>query len=427
MDWQNLEPWWRFGAALLIGALVGLEREYRQQRSQEQEFGGIRTFALLGLVGAVAAHLAARLGAVIFIGAYLGIILLLWVSILAPALREGHQEGITTEVAALIVPLLGAMVIWDEAQIAGALGVITALLLALKPRLHRLARRMSAGDLRATLEFSLITAVILPLLPNRGFGPFGVINPFAIWTLVVLVSGISFLGYTLMKFVGAARGIGLIGVLGGLVSSTATTVGFANQSKRQARLSRVLAVGILLSSCVMYVRVAVEIGVVNASLLRYVLPPLAVMLLVGLAWAAALHRRLEEGSEAGPAEVELSNPLRLGAAVGFGVLFTVVIVAVRAASEYLGSAGVFAASALAGITDVDSITLSVAELALGGQLQARVAARAILLAAAVNTVAKGVMASVLGSPSLRRLVGYAFGAMLLAGGVGVAVMVILVP
>ena len=145
----NLEPWWRFAAALLIGALIGLEREFVQQRSGDQEFGGIRTFALMSLMGAVAAYLTDRFGFLIFVAAYLGLILMLWASNLAPALR-GEEEGITTEVAALLVPLLGAMVIWDEPAIAAALGVVTALVLALKPGLHNLARRMSAADLRAT-------------------------------------------------------------------------------------------------------------------------------------------------------------------------------------------------------------------------------------------------------------------------------------
>jgi uncharacterized membrane protein (DUF4010 family) len=136
---------------------------------------------------------------------------------------RGVEEGITTEVTALLVPLFGAMMIWNQPAVAAALGVITALILALKPRLHGAARRMSTEDLRATLEFSIITAVVLPLLPNEGFGPYGVLNPFQIWLLVVFISGIGFLAYVLMKFLGPERGVGITGLLGGLVSSTATT------------------------------------------------------------------------------------------------------------------------------------------------------------------------------------------------------------
>lgn len=417
----NLEPWWRFAAALLIGALIGLEREFVQQRSGEQEFGGIRTFALMALLGAVAAFLTDQYGPLIFLAVYLGLILLLWASLLASSMR-GVEEGITTEVTALLVPLFGAMMIWNQPAVAAALGVITALILALKPRLHGAARRMSAEDLRATLEFSIITAVVLPLLPNEGFGPFGVLNPFQIWLLVVFISGIGFLGYVLMKFFGAERGVGITGLLGGLVSSTATTLSFAGRSKTNAGLSTVLAQGILLASCVMFPRVLIEVAVVNPALLRQVVVPLATMLIAGLTAVYLLWRRGRAEEKADHGGVELSNPLRLKTAITFGLVFAVVLVAVEAANEYFGSAGVYIASILAGITDVDSITLSVSNLSLKGLLDPRVAAIAIILATIMNTIAKAVMAMVLGTPRLRRLVSRAFGLVVLAGLISGAVI-----
>jgi uncharacterized membrane protein (DUF4010 family) len=409
------EPWWRFAAAILIGALIGLEREFVQQRSGEQEFGGIRTFALMALLGAIAAHFTQRFGLLLFMGAYVGLILLLWASNIGPAMR-GEEEGITTEIAALMTPLLGAMVIWDAPELAAALGVVTALILALKPGLHDLARRMSAEDLRATLEFAIITAVILPLLPNEGYGPYSLLNPFLIWLLVVFVSGIGFVGYVLMKVLGAEEGIGLTGLLGGLVSSTATTLSFAGRSKSSLGLSDALAQGILLASSVMFPRVLVEVAVVNRSLLPYVAIPLGAMMLVGalivgLYWLQ--HRAQHHGEH--PSKVRLGNPLRLRTAIGFGVLFALVLVAVRVANEYLGSAGVYAASVLTGVTDVDSITLSVADLSLNGALEPQVAGVAIVLAALVNTATKGIMAGALGSQELRRTIWRSFGLVLLAG------------
>ncbi len=410
----NLEPWWRFAAALLIGALIGLEREFVQQRSGEQEFGGIRTFALMSLLGAVAAFLTDQYGPLIFVVVYLGLILLLWASLLASSMR-GVEEGITTEVTALLVPLFGAMMIWNQPAVAAALGVITALILALKPRLHGAARRMSAEDLRATLEFSIITAVVLPLLPNEGFGPYGVLNPFQIWLLVVFISGIGFLGYVLMKYLGPERGIGITGILGGLVSSTATTLSFAGRSKTNAGLSTVLAQGILLASCVMFPRVLVEVAVVNPALVRQVVVPLVMMLIAGLIAVYILRRRGRAEEKVDHGGVELSNPLRLKTAITFGLVFAVVLVVVEAANEYFGSAGVYIASILAGITDVDSITLSVSNLSMKGLLDTRVAAIAIILATIMNTIAKAVMAMVLGTPRLRRLVSRAFGFVVLAG------------
>ena len=420
----NLEPWWRFAAALLIGALIGLEREFVQQRSGEQEFGGIRTFALMALLGAVAAFLTDQYGPLIFLAVYLGLILLLWASLLASSMR-GVEEGITTEVTALLVPLFGAMMIWNQPAVAAALGVITALILALKPRLHGAARRMSAEDLRATLEFSIITAVVLPLLPNEGFGPFGVLNPFQIWLLVVFISGIGFLGYVLMKFLGPERGVGITGLLGGLVSSTATTLSFAGRSKTNAGLSTVLAQGILLASCVMFPRVLIEVAVVNPGLVRQVVVPLAAMLIAGVIAVYILWRRGRAEEKADPGGVELSNPLRLKTAITFGLVFAVVLVAVEAANEFFGSAGVYIASIIAGITDVDSITLSVSNLSLKGLLDARVAAIAIILATIVNTITKAVMAMVLGPPRLRRLVLLAFGIVGLTGLISGAVIFLL--
>ncbi|NOR89985.1 MAG: DUF4010 domain-containing protein [Anaerolineales bacterium] len=348
-------------------------------------------------------------------------ILLLWASLLASSMR-GVEEGITTEVTALLVPLFGAMMIWNQPVVAAALGVITALILALKPRLHGAARRMSSEDLRATLEFSIITAVVLPLLPNEGFGPYGVLNPFQIWLFVVFISGIGFLGYVLMKYLGPERGIGITGLLGGLVSSTATTLSFAGRSKTNAGLSTVLAQGILLASCVMFPRVLIEVAVVNPALVRQVVVPLATMLIAGVIAVYVLWRlgRAEEKVDHGG--IELSNPLRLKTAITFGLVFAVVLVAVEAANEYFGSAGVYIASMLAGITDVDSITLSVSNLSLKGLLDGRVAAIAIILATIMNTIAKAVMAMVLGTPRLRRLVSRAFGFVVLAGLISGAVI-----
>lgn len=412
--WSELEPWWRFGAALLVGALIGLEREFVQQRSGAIEFGGIRTFSLMALVGAASAYYAAEHGPLLFVVAYLGIALLLLSSHLSSSLR-GHEEGITTEVAALLVPLLAAMIIWGRVEIGVALGVVTALLLALKPRLHGMARRMTPEDLRATLEFALISAVILPLLPNRGFGPFEVLNPFRIWLLVVLVSGIGFAGYLLIKLLGAARGVGLTGLLGGLVSSTATTVSFAARSKHEHGLRAVLTQGILLASAVMLPRVLVWVAAVHPPLLARVAPPLGVMFAANLAIVVVLWRRARSGPAVEQRGVEFGNPLKLRTAVSFGLVFALVLVAVRAAYEFFGSAGVYVASALAALTDVDSITLSTSQLAGRGQLSLEVAAVAIVLAALVNTAAKGVLAWSLGSPGLRRLAVPAFGLVLAAG------------
>lgn len=410
----NFEPGWRFVAALLIGALIGIEREFVQQRSGERDFAGIRTFSLMALLGAVSAYFSQQFGPVIFVAAFIGMALLVLISHIGNIYRE-DAEGITTEVVALIVPLLGAMVIWGEVELAAALGVITALILALKPLLHDIARRMSAEDMRATLEFALITAVVLPWLPNQSYGPFGLINPFQIWTLVVFVSGIGFLGYILINILGAEQGVGLTGVLGGLVSSTATTVSLAGRSKENPGLSPILARGIILASCVMFPRIMVEVAVIYPPLLRFVILPISVMFIASLTVVLYLWRRGRVGAKEGREKVEVSNPLRLITAISFALAFTVVLIVVRAASEYFGDVGVYIASALSGLTDVDAITLSVSELASFGQIQLHVAATSVFLAALVNTAAKAGMVWVLGAVELRRTIVIAYGLVLLAG------------
>lgn len=410
-----LEPWWRFGAALLVGALVGLEREYVQQRSDQINFAGIRTFSLISLLGAVAALLSERHGLPLFLTVYAGLSLLIFAGYWRSSGGELSGLGATTEVAALLVPLLGAMIVWDYATLGIALGVITALLLALKPSLQTVARQMSTADLQATLQFALIAAVILPLLPNRTYGPFDVLNPFEIWLLVVFVSGIGFLGYVLMKTLGAERGLMISGILGGIVSSTATTVSFASRSRDAVSLSGHLAQAIILASIVMLPRVVVEVLVVAPMLLRPLALPIGAMTLVGLVAVFWLWRRVEGGRPHAMETLGLVNPLELSTALTFAVLFAVVLVATKAAQTFFGTAGLYVASALAGTTGVDAITLSVAELASRGQIEFDVAAVAIILATLVNTAVKAALALALGAPELRRPVGIAFVLIAVAG------------
>jgi uncharacterized membrane protein (DUF4010 family) len=421
----NLEPWWRFGVALLIGALIGLEREFIQQKEGQPDFAGIRTFSLIALLGAVTAHLAADFGLQLVIVTLGGLILLSVASYLGSVLRAGTEEGITTEVAVLLTFLLGALVIWDQPELAGALAVITALLLSLKGSLHEAIRRMSADDLRTTLEFGLVAAVVLPLLPNRTVDPFDVLNPFQVWLLVVFISGIGFGGYILMKVLGAERGIILASLLGGVVSSTATTISFATRSKETPALSPQFAQAILLASSVMFPRVLVVVLALYPPLLRFIAFPLLVMLITGLALAYLLHRRhhLERGDD--EREVTLSNPLKLSTAIGFGLLFAFVLVIVRLAQTQFGSAGVYVASLITGLTGVDAITLSVTDLASNARLEGQVAGIAIIIASLMNTISKGGIVYLTGAPELRRTILRALGLIVLvglaAGGIALAI------
>ena len=412
----DFEPWWRFGTALLIGALLGLEREFFQQKEDVPDFAGIRTFSLIALLGSVTAFMMTDFGVMLTALALGGLVLLVTVSYLNTLARVKRETGITTEIAAMMTFLFGALVMSDQGTVAIALAVITALLLAMKGRIHGLIRQMSTEDLRVTLQFALVAAVILPLLPNRAIDPLGLVNPFQIWLVVVLVSGIGFAGYILMKTFGASRGIKLTGILGGLAGSTATTISFSSASRETPAMSAHFSQAVILASSVMFPRILLLILILYPPLLTTVSIPLGAMLLVGVAIVLMLQRRHTAfNNGADKQAVTLANPLRLSTAIKFGLFFTVVLIVVEFAQGAFGTVGVYATSAFAGITDVDAITLSVTGLAKGDQIELKVAGTAVLIAAIINTIAKGFIAYFSGSPELRHTVVRSFGVIVIVG------------
>ncbi len=412
----DFEPWWRFGAALLIGALLGTEREFVQQKKDSPDFAGIRTFSLIALLGAVTAFMIPDFGIFPAALALGGLVLLIAVSYFSTLTQTNKGAGITTEVAVMLTFLLGALVMGEQGTVAIALGVVTALLLSMKGRLHHVIRQMSAEDLRVVLQFALVAAVILPLLPNRAIDPWGLLNPFKIWLVVVLVSGIGFIGYILMKTLGASRGINLTGLLGGLVSSTATTISFSSASRETPIISSHYAQAIILSSSIMFPRMLLLALVIYPPLLYAVGVPLGAMLATGMIIVFLLQRRrITDGQDSEEQALKLAHPLKLSTAIKFGLFFTVILLIIEFAQGAFGEVGVYITSALAGLTDVDAITLSVTQLVKNDQLKLRVAGTAVLIAAIMNTIVKGFIAYSSGSPELRRIVVSAFGVIVVIG------------
>ena len=402
----QLDVFSRFGAALLIGLLVGLQREFAslQQHEEETTFGGTRTFALLGLLGCTAAFAAERTGSalafVIVAGITGGLILIAYFM----TARAG-SIGMTTEAAAVVTMLAGALCFWGELALAAALGVATTVLLAIKLQTQTLVRNITRADVYATLTFAVITLIVLPVLPRHSYGPppFDVLVPYKLWLMVVFISGISFLGYLLIKIVGARRGVGLTGLLGGLASSTAVTLSFAQRSRAVEGFARPFALAILLAWSVMFLRVMVEVAVLNLALLRVLWMPLAAALAVSLAYCVYLYRAqsLEKQKE----QDRFQNPFELGPALSFGLLYAVILLAANAARLYLGTQGIYLSSIASGLVDVDAITLSMAELSRDGHtLDLHTAARAIVLAAASNTLVKGGIVLSTGSAALRKVI-----------------------
>jgi uncharacterized membrane protein (DUF4010 family) len=292
---------------------------------------------------------------------------------------------------------------WDYVEVAAALGVGTAVLLALKVETHSLAASITREDVFATLKFAVITVIVLPILPQTGYGPppWDVLVPYNIWLMVVLISGISFLGYVLIKAIGARRGVGLTGLLGGLASSTAVTLSLAQRSRTAERLSRSFAMAVILAWTLMFVRVLVEVAVVNRALLPVVAGPVLGIMGVGMLYAAYLY--VAEGDSAGEDVDPPQNPFHLLPAITFGVLYAAILVATSVAQTRFGDAGLYVSSFVSGLADVDAVTLSMARLSGPAEtVSPETAARAILLAAAANTLLKGAIVVATGSTAIRR-------------------------
>ena len=409
----------RFGAALGLGLLLGLERE--RKRDAELLFGGVRTFALIALLGAVGAFLERELNqAWLVLVAFVAVGSLVVVSYAMTASRG--ELGITTEITALLAFIVGALCGWSDIDVAAVVTVVCLLLLTLKDYLHRLARRVELADVEATLKFAVISVIILPLLPNETFGPppLDVINPYKIWLMVVLIAGLNFLGYVLVKVFGDEHGLVVTGILGGLVSSTAVTLSFSQRSRQEPTMSSAFVLAIVVAWTIMFLRVVVIVGMVNRSLAGGLGLALGLMTAAGLLVSLVLWQRTRfHGRGVVPAG---TNPFELGEAIKFGLLFGVVTVVAKAAEVYLGETGLYIAGAVAGLTDVDAISLSMANLAATEPESLNVAARTIVIAVVSNTLTKTGMAVFLGAPALRRTLLLATLPLLIAAAVGAMVI-----
>ena len=397
----QMNLYYRFGIALAIGILVGLEREYAYGDPNRDLFAGVRTFAIMAMVGAVAAMIADEL---VSPWAFISIVLVLGTLITVAyfVIAWRNDVGMTTEVSALVTILAGALCYWGYLHLAVVIAVVTTVLLSIKLEMQMFVSRITREDVHATLKFIFISIILLPMLPNQPLGPppLDVLNPYKIWLMVVFISGISFLGYLLLKIAGPRRGIGLTGFLGGLVSSTAVTASFSQRSQTQPNLAKSFALAITVSWTMMFLRVLIEVAVLNFALLLVLWIPIVVSAGVGLVYSIYLYFSQRTDEEAG---VDFSNPFKLGLSVKFGLVYAAILLISRATQIYLGETGIYLSSILAGLGDVDAITLSMAELSgAAGGVDQGTATRAIVLAVMANTVAKSGIVLRSGSASLRR-------------------------
>src|SRR5512145_450688 len=405
-----------FAVSAAIGLLVGLERERKPSAK-----AGVRTFTLIALLGTLAALLDEATGSEWALAA--GAVCVT-ATLVGAYLRDRdtvHDDsGTTTVVAALAVFFLGAMNYHGYRTPAVALGVAITVLLYFKAEIEGFSHKLTGQDVRSMLQFAVLTAVILPLLPDRAFGPYGVLNPFEIWLMVVLVAAVSLSGYVAWRLTLGRHGLVLTGVLGGLVSSTATTLGFARQVAAGSQTMPAAVLVILLANATKLVRVLFLVGVVAPEALPQALVVIVPALLVSLAGVAWRWKAVDTAPANG--EEAFRNPTQLGTAIGFGAAYALVLLFSAWANDVLGASGVLALAAASGLTDVDAITLSSMQMLNREALSEQVALTAVAVAVASNLVFKTVMASVAGGHVLRGPVERAFGAVLVGLGAGLAAL-----
>tara|TARA_R110002049_G_scaffold1130_18_gene8349 strand:- start:2994 stop:4259 length:1266 start_codon:yes stop_codon:yes gene_type:complete len=408
MDYNDLIT---LGIAFGLGMLVGLQRE-----KSDHEMAGVRTFTLISILGVVAGLLTRD-----FENPYLlpvfGIAvtaLLIMANIIKIKRTSETDIGQTTEVAALLMFAIGAYLVLGNQVIAVIVGGTMAILLHIKERLHGFIDKLEEKDLAAIMTFAGISLVILPILPDETYGPLDVINPRNIWLMVTLIVGISVIGYFIYKFLGKKVGILSNGILGGLISSTATTVSYSRKTADAKSISKIAAFVILVASAIALARVLVEVGVVIPEKLPQIMTPLIAefIIMAGLSVALFYSINKDNNDDEMP---EPSNPAQFKSALVFGFLYGLILLAVAFTKQEFGNNALYAVAIISGLTDVDAITLSLSQLMKNDGLDTSTGWRLILLASLSNLVFKGVMAAILGTKQLTKWIAITFGISIATG------------
>ncbi len=406
---MELEHLRNIAIALGLGFLIGLQREWSSDK-----LAGIRTFPLIALLGALCGLLSHDSGTPwLMVAGLMVVAAMFWLGNRIRMAEGVSEPGLTTEIAALVVFLVGVLVTRDLIMVAVVVGGVVAVILHWKKPLHGLVARVGEGDLHAIIRLVIIAMVILPLLPNRDYGPYQVINPYEIWLMVVLIVGISMAAYLAHRILGSQVGMLLAGVLGGLISSTATAVSYARRSRDHVGDVKAAALVIMVSSTVVFPRVLLEVAVVAPAYLMPIAGPLVVMMVVMLLLSLIM---LASARTAIPPAEDGEAPSELGTAVGFGLLYAAVLFGVAVAKDYFGDAGMYAVAGLSGLTDMDAITLSSAQLVKTGAIETGTGWRLILIGALANLVFKFGIVATIGNRRLVWRIGLVFAGAWVAGG-----------
>jgi uncharacterized membrane protein (DUF4010 family) len=389
--------------SLCLGALIGLERQWEKEtwHPGKHVLAGLRTFTFWALLGTLCGYFTRTVHPFFFLAGFVA--MAIWIAIfLFYKNRSSTDPGYTTGAVGLLTYLIGGLVAYGQDKAAMILTLTVVILLALKPYVHQVSRRFSKEDVRMALQFAAITGVILPLVPDEPWGPYGAFNPHSIWLMVVLVSGASFGGYVAVRMLGHKLGIALTGMIGGIASSTATTLAMSKESKAQPALGGDCAMAVILACTVMLWRVAVLTAVIYPPVLGQILLPFVAMSVPGLLWCGWRILRHGQGKPRDEAP-EYRTPLGLRDSLKFALFYALIVFLVKAGQARYGEAGIDTVSALSGLMDLDAIALSLTRMAgEGGVLE--MAAKGILIATVANTAVKAAVAGIWGSAKLRWLV-----------------------
>jgi uncharacterized membrane protein (DUF4010 family) len=395
------------GIGIGLGLLVGLQRE-----SVSSRLAGVRTFPLVTVLGSVCGLLSQSQGGWVIAAGLVALAAIIMMGKVAEFKEGPADPGLTTEISLLLMYVVGAYLTIGYKEVAIALGGAVAVLLQFKGLLHGMVSRLGDNDLKAIMQLALISLVILPVLPNHAFGPYTVLNPRQIWWMVVLIVGISLVGYVAYKFFGSSAGVFWGGIFGGIISSTATTLSCSRRTEEVPGTERLSAITIMIASTILFFRLLVIIGAIAPAFLPSAGPPLLLLLALLCAVSLFLWDRGRDKTTLMPAP---GNPSNLRPAIMFAFIYGVTLLCVAAAKEHFGSTGMYTVAALSGLTDLDAITVSVSQLVGAGRLAAAHGWKLIVLATMANFVFKGGLIFVVGSRRLFKRVALPFSLAIITG------------
>jgi uncharacterized membrane protein (DUF4010 family) len=390
---NGIEALPQFLTSLAIGLLIGLERERNPSAK-----AGLRTFTLVALFGTLSAMLASKTGSIWLLVAGLCIVGAMIIAAYINSPSEEHDPGTTTIAALLVCYALGALIWYDQARLAIMLAITTTTLLYFKPELRGMTQRLTRRDLVSILQFLVLTFIVLPILPNQNYGPYGAFNPYQAWMMVVLISGLSLAGYVALHWTGHRYGPPLLGFLGGMVSSTATTLTYARLGKSNDSMLHLSAAVILIASQVVLVRLLVISAVISPAVLPRLLLPMGTGLAFGVIATLLVWKKLRSSVDL--PKPSSTNPTEISVALSFALIYVVVLLAAAWLSDIAGDKGLYAVAAISGLTDVDAITLSSLRLFELEKFSANHAVISIAIAFLINMLLKFGMVFFIGGKNL---------------------------